>query len=226
MPGDPIPSSFPTMGAFFQKPYMEIEYQGQLYRLEKLVGGHNGVVAAACKATPPRFDPEKGRWVVDVQNNIIDIDLRNQPNAIRPLDFPGHLQSLRIISNPRRSWASKGLLVSETTDPQSAPHFPVDSEFQMHIRVTVPGSGTAINVKPFRLLARGVMAWPPPVGTEYENLDDVELFPEWVPLSHRVMKPVARIRRGDKAVLTEVFVKPDLPGPPGSWLARLINRLT
>ena len=73
--GDLLPTTFPPMGAEFIKPYMEFEFEGEVYRLDAVTGGHNGRAAAACQSYPPVFDSVRQRWVVSVENNLIDINL-------------------------------------------------------------------------------------------------------------------------------------------------------
>ncbi|MBU0515509.1 MAG: hypothetical protein KJ621_12120 [Proteobacteria bacterium] len=205
-----IPESFPPMGAEFEKPYMEFEYKGELFRVENLKGGHNSKVAKACKSNPPKWDEEKKRWVVPIENNLIDIDFAAQPEVTK--DFPpdSPLKAIHIISNPRSKYQSTGLLISSTDDPSGPPLFPVDCIFDMFIRVNVKGKWSLINVRPFRLRANGLNEWPPPVGTVYVNEDYVELFPEWIPLASKFMKPIVRILPSDKTVLTDVFENPNV----------------
>ena len=226
--GDLLPTSFIPMGAEFIKPYMEFEFEGEIHRLEGLAGGHNGRVASACASRPPVFDPERQRWVVPIENNLIDIDLGAQPEVAKAI--PAHRATLRamtVISNPRNSYKSTGVLLSETRSPTEQPRFPVDCIFSMHIRVRVPGRPSLITVRPFQLIATGLEQWPPAVGTIYRHEDTVELFPEWMPFSERLMKPVVRILPGDETVLTRVFEAP-LPQVVQTrrLLRRLIDRLT
>lgn len=225
--GDYLPDTFVPMGAEFVKPYMEFEFEGQIHRLENLAGGHNGRVAAACQASPPQFDSEKNRWVVKIENNLIDIDLGNQPAVAAAIpESKSFLRSMSIINNPRRSFVSTGLLVSASASPDERPRFPVDCTFEMHIRVNVPGKPSLINVKPFQLSARNIDQWPPPVGTVYRHDDAIELYPEWVPFSEFLMKPVVRILPGDETIITDVFeTRPEELNRP-NLLKTLINRLT
>lgn len=224
---DPLPESFPPMGAEFKKPYMEFEYDGQIYKMTDLQGGHNGSVAEGCIAHPPEYDPEKGRWVVKVQNNLIDIDLGAHP-AMEALfsEKTKFLSKARIFSNPRRSFASIGYLLTTNTSPQDKPTFPIDCVFLMHIRISVPGKPSLINVKPFELTAKNLTTWPPPVGTVYEHNDTVELYPEWIPFGHVFMKPIVKIPPGDKTILTKVFELPQGPKPSQGTYASLLNRFT
>ena len=205
--GSEIPSDFPPMGAMFTKPYMEFEYRGETYRIDNLVGGHNGAVATACITRPPVWDPERKRWVVPIVNNIIDIDLNRDRPSATSFASGSRFNRMRIVSHPSQRYVSTGLLISATDDPNIRPRFPVDCEFRMHVRVSVPGRPKLFNPKPFRMVASNLTEWPPPVGTRYRNLDEVALVPERLPLVGRRMRPVATIRSGDEAILTEVFVR-------------------
>lgn len=224
---DNLPDSFPSMGAEFIKPYMEFEYQGQVYKLNGLQGGHNGRVAAACKANKPEYDPEKGRWIVKVQNNLIDIDLSQHPSLMEV--FPENKQILsqaRIFNNPRKSYTSVGFLITNTTSPDEKPTFPIDCVFNMFIRITLPGKPSLINVKPFQLVAKNLDQWPPPVGTVYEHEDIIELYPEWMPFAEHLMQPIVRIPPGDQTILTNVFEKDDTNTAKPNILKSIINRFT
>jgi hypothetical protein len=223
---DQLPTRFPPMGALFMKPYMEFEFEGKVHRLETLKGGHNGRVARACQSSPPEFDEARQRWVVRITNNIIDIDLAEQPEIVESARLPHRLAGMHIFNNPRRSYASQGLLISVTDRKDANPEFPVDCEFRMHIRVRIPGRPTVVNPTPFRMVAKDLYAWPPSVGTIYTNLDDVDLYPEWVPFGRTFLRPVARIRAGDEAHLTDVFEREDTSGADGRWITRIFNRLT
>lgn len=224
--GDPLPSTFPSMGALFKKPYMEFEFEGKMYRLEALAGGHNGRVAQACQSNAPVYDTELKRWVVRVENNLIDIDLSSQPEVAAAIaEEHAPLRKMTVLSSTRNSYKSTGLLVTETSSPDEQPKFPVDCIFNMHIRVKVPGRPALINVQPFQLRANGLEQWPPPVGTTYRHEDTVDLFPEWLPFAERFMQPIARIMPGDETVLTEVF--PATAGPDTRNLfRRVVDRLT
>lgn len=225
--GDLIPNSTRPMGAQFKKPYMEFWYDGQVYRLENLRGGHNGMVAGACQSRPPQFDPVSERWVVPVNNNLIDIDLTQQPEVAEALpDSVPYLRSLAIVSNPRRSFTSTGQLTTAKSAPTELPRFPVDCVFNMHIRVRVPGKPTLVNVKPFQLVAKGLEQWPPPVGTVYTHDEDIELHPEWVPFGALLMSPIVRILAGDETILTNVFEVPAETGARPGFLRSFINRMT
>jgi hypothetical protein len=201
-----LPSSFSPTGARFQKPYTEIEYRGKLYPIKGMVGGHNGVVAQACQASAPVYDKERKTWVVPITNNLIDIDLAGQDRAASVFDAGSPLRQMKIVNNPDPGFASTGLLITSTRDESEPPAFPVDCEFQMFIRVTVPRRPALINIKPMRLIARGLQTWPPPVGTSYENMDGADLVPARLARLGAAMAPViARILPGDQTVLTEVF---------------------
>jgi len=204
---------------------MEFEFDGRVYRLEDLKGGHNGRVAAACASSPPAWDARLGRWVVHVTNNIIDIDLGEHPAAWRVPPPREEFRAIRISGSLRQRYRSTGILVTDARRQEEQPRFPVQSAFFMHVRVTLPGMGTAINTEPFRMVATNVMEWPPPVGTVYENLDDVELYPEWLPFGSRVRGSVARIRKGDTAIISDVFPKPE-GRDPTTTVQRLLNWLT
>ena len=223
-----LPTEFPPMGAEFEKPYMEFEYQGKIHRVDKPQGGHNGYAAAACKSSPPEFDPEKGRWVVKLTNNLIDIDLSKQPQVAMAA-FPeakAFLRKTHIYSNPRKSFQSIGYLLSHTTSPNERPSFPVDCIFYMHIRIALPGKPSLVNVKPFELIAKDLTTWPPPVGTVYDHEDTVEMYPEWVPFSEHLMKPIVRILPGDKTMLTRVFEVNSTQPPASNTWRTLVNHLT
>lgn len=224
--GDPLPSSFPPMGAFFKKPYMEFEFEGKIHRLEALVGGHNGHVAQACASRPPVFDAERQRWVVPIENNLIDIDPGAQPQIAAAIaDAHAALRRMTVLSSTRNSYRSTGLLITESRSPEERPTFPVDCVFNMHIRVKVPGKPALINVRPFQLTANALEQWPPSVGTTYAHEDTVELFPEWLPLAERYMQPIARILPGDVTVLTDVFEAP-IGSDPRGLFRRAVDRLT
>lgn len=201
-----LPNSFAPSGALFKKPYTEIEYRGKLYPIKGMVGGHNGVVAQACVASPPIYDEERGRWVVPITNNLIDIDLADQPEAASVFDEGSPLRRMRIVNNPDPRFPSTGMLITSTTDPSASPAFPVDCEFKMFVRVTVPRRPALINIRPFRLVACGLSEWPPPIGTMYENLDGADLVPSRLAsIGLRAGPVVARILPGDQTVLTDVF---------------------
>ena len=234
MADNTLPSSFPPMGAEFKKPYMEFEYEGKMYKVEELSGGHNGRVASACQASPPHWDEEKQRWVVDVTNNLIDIDLSNQPHTFTAFDEKtSAFQKLKIINNPRHSYKSTGQIISVTNSKDEPPTFPVDCVFNMHIRASIPGKPSLITVKPFQLYANKLETWPPPVGTVYNHDDDIELYPEWVPFSEKLMKPIVTIKSGDKTIITKVLdlqesiqLEFTLLGRIKNLFVTLINRLT
>jgi hypothetical protein len=202
---DLLPSAFPPTGARFRKPYTEIEYRGKVYPIKDMVGGHNGIVAKACIASPPIYDAVRKRWVVPITNNLIDIDLADQPAAADAFEAGSPLRQLHIRNNEDVRYASSGLLVTATEDPDGPPAFPVDCEFQMYITVSIPRRPKLMNVKPFRLVARGLTSWPPPVGTVYDNIDGAELVPARLARLGRAIPPVARILAGDRTILTEVF---------------------
>jgi hypothetical protein len=224
---DELPATFPPMAATFRKPYMEFEFEGTMYRLEDLKGGHNGRVAGACVSSRPQFDPAKGRWVVVLENNLINIDLAEHPSAAEAFpDEKAFLRETRIVSNPRSSKRSLGYLLSATTNPNETPRFPADCEFSMYIRISAPGKGTLINTAPFALRANGLEAWPPPVGTVYTHDDTIELYPEWVPFGDRFLKPSARIPPGDETIITESFIVEGQGVEVPGVLTRLINRLS
>jgi hypothetical protein len=211
MADDKLIGKPPSSGALFEKPYMEFEYKGKMYRLEDIKGGHNGAVAEnahvamACEKSPPVWDEDRGVWVVPVENHIIDIDLSGQRDLKGNLEADSPLWGLKIKSSQNRRKPTNGLLISSGTDKTDGPVFPIDCEFRIHIEAKIPGAPTLTNSKPFRLRATGLETWPPDAGTTYENLDDIELYPKFVPFADRLMKPVVRIPKGDKTVLTEVF---------------------
>ncbi|WP_424982775.1 hypothetical protein [Maritalea sp. S77] len=200
----------PSIGAFFEKPYMEFEYKGEMYRLEELSGGHNGSstpheAAVGCDVNHPVWDEERGVWVIPLENHVINIDISVQKSLKSNLPDSSPFREMKISSPRQGNRVTKGLLISSGRNKDGGPVFPVDCEFQAFIDVKVPNRPLLRNVKPFRLLARGLDQWPPLAGTTYENLDDVELFPALVPFADRIMKPLVRIPKGDKTVLTEVF---------------------
>jgi len=222
-----LPETFSPMGAEFKKPYMEFEFEGEIFRLENLKGGHNGRTAKACKANPPVWDEEKQRWVVKIENNLIDIDLESQSEASKSI--PGNksfLKKMKITSNPRRSYKSIGYLISTTRNKEEPPSYPIDCEFYMYIRVKVPGKPSLINMKPFKLMANGLEEWPPRVGTVYTHDDHVELYPEWIPFATYFMKPIVRILPGDETILTEVFQLDDHNIERQGFFSSIINWLT
>lgn len=212
-----LPSSFPLMGAKFEKPYMEFEYNGKLYRVENLKGGHNGkaeplttdndddMAARACQTRPPVWDEERKRWVVPIENSIIDIDLADQDVLVSNIEAGSPLRRMHIYGESKGRKATAGYLLASGQSREDAPKYPVDCEFTVFIRVDVPGLGSLRNTKAFRLVARDLDVWPPRPGTTYTNLDDVELFPTWLPFADRLISPVARILGGDETILTEVF---------------------
>jgi hypothetical protein len=199
-----IPSEFPDMGALFKKPYTEFEFEGKVYKVGETVGGHNGVAQQACIAHPPTFDPERGRWVVHVDNNLIHIDYSEQdaPRLAFGADSP--FANLVIKNDPDPARPSGGVLISKTTDPDAEPEYPVDCEFTMHLRAEVPNLPPLITREPLRLLAQGLEEWPPPVGTSYENLSGAEFV---LADAAEGDQALARILPGDSTVLTEVFVR-------------------
>jgi hypothetical protein len=206
---DPLPDSLPPAGATFEKPYTEVEYRGKVYPVKGMVGGHNGrSVVEACEAHPPRYDSIRGRWVVPLDNNLISINLAEQPEVGRVFGEGSPLARLRMANHPGRRFRSGGLLVTNTTDPNERPAFPVDCEFEVYLRIRVPGKWPLVNPRPLRLLATELSQWPPPVGTVYRNLDGADFYPDWVgPLRRFMKKPIVRILPGDETILTEVFVK-------------------
>jgi hypothetical protein len=222
-----LPNEFPPMGADFKKPYMEFEYEGQLYKLEELKGGHNGRgMAKACKTHGAQWDEEKQRWVVKVENNLIDIDIASQPETTRGIpDSKAFLKKLDIFSNPRRSKKSIGYLYA-SGNKDEAPRYPIDCEFHMHIRVKVPGKPSLQNPKPFILEAKGLNAWPPEIGTVYLHDDEVELYPEWVPFAEQLMKPIVKILPGDKTIITEVYEARESTDQKESIFTKALNWLT
>lgn len=234
--GDVLPNSFPPMGAEFEKPYMEFEYNGKMYRLDQLKGGHNKPKVTdpvmACKTSPPVWDPVKKRWVVTLENNMIDIDVGAQPDASRAL--PEELSALKrmhIFNSPRRSRRSYGYLYPASSTADEPPKFPVDCEFHMFIRVAVPGRPSLANVTPFKLEAKALSEWPPKVGTVYTHDDEVALYPEWLPFARTLMKPLVRIPSGDETILTEIYLaertdEGEAAPQRGNWFTRLWNRVT
>lgn len=222
-----LPSEFPPMGADFEKPYMEFEYEGEIYKLKELKGGHNGSsVAKACKTHGAQWDDEKQRWIVKVENNLIDIDLTNQPEASKEIpESKAFLKSLVIVSSPRRSKKSIGYLYASGAK-EEPPRYPIDCEFHMHIRVKVPGKPTLHNPKPFKLEAKGLTAWPPSIGTIYLHEDEVELYPEWVPFAKHLMKPIVTILSGDETIITDVYEQKASSSQKESFFTKALNWLT
>ena len=223
----PFPDEIPPMGAEFEKPYMEFEYDGEIYRLEELRGGHNGSGAArACKSQGAKWDESKQRWVVAVENNMIEIDLSDQPEASRSIGKRHNfLKRTHISNNPRRSKTSTGYLLPAGTK-ESGPRYPVDCEFYMFLRVRVPGKPDLMNPIPFKLEAKGLDEWPPKEGTAYKHEDNIELYPEWLPFGKILMRPVATIPSGDETVLTRVFTVQEPSRQKSKLLSRLVNWLT
>ena len=198
-----IPNEFPDMGALFEKPYTEFEFDGKIYKVGPTVGGHNGVGPQACQAHPPSYDSVRGRWVVHVDNNLIHIDYSGQdePRIVFGDDSP--FTQLVIQNNPDPAFRSGGILVTETTSADAEPEYPVDCEFTMHLKATVPGVPSLVTREPLRLIANGLEEWPPPVGTVYKNQSGAEFFLEGPAAESD--QPMARILPGDSTVLTEVF---------------------
>jgi len=149
-----LPDNFPSMGAEFSKPYMEFEYEGKMYKIDELAGGHNGKAASACQSSQPYWNEERQRWIVDVTNNLINIDLSSQPHTFKAFDKTMRsFQRLKIKNNPRYSYKSTGQVISVTNSKDERPKFPVDCIFNMHIRASIPGRPSLITVKPFQLYA-------------------------------------------------------------------------
>ncbi len=222
-----LPESFPPMGAEFKKPYMEFEFEGVTYKLEELKGGHNGKAAKACQAEGATWDEARQKWIVKVDNNLIDIELKNQPTAtVNIPDSKSFLREIDIKSSPRRSKRSIGYLIVKDSHKDAAPTFPVDCEFYMHIQVKVPGKPSLTNPKPFKLVAKDLEDWPPPIDTVYTHDDTVELYPEWVPFADKLMKPVVKILPGDETIITEVFEIKDNTIEKPSMLSRIFYWLT
>ncbi len=198
-----IPDEFPDMGALFKKPYTEFEFGGRVYKVHETVGGHNGVAQKACMANPPTYDPERGRWVVHVTNNLIHIDYSTQRAMADAVGGDSPLANLVIENDPDPSRPSGGVLVSETSDPERPPEYPVDCIFEMHLRATAPGLPVLVTREPLELFADALMEWPPPVGTAYENRSGADFYLRDAPDD---AEPIARILPGDSTVLTDVFV--------------------
>lgn len=206
--GDLLPDTLPSAGAHFEKPYTEVEYDGVVYPVKGMVGGHNGKQAVeACIAHGARYDSVRGRWVVPLDNNLISINLAEQPEVGKVFGEGSPLAKLTMRNHPSRRYRSGGFLITSTEDPNGRPSFPVDCEFHVHLRVTVPGKWPLVNPTPFKLVATGLEQWPPPVRTVYRNVDGAELYPDYIGPLRRAMSPVARILPGDETILTEVFVK-------------------
>lgn len=224
----PLPDSFPPMGAQFEKPYMEFEYNGQMYTLSELKGGHNGrsAVVKACETKGAHWDEERQKWVVPVENNMIEIDLSEQPEASAEIpEKDAFLRNMKIRNSERRSKKSSGTLLA-SGNLESGPQYPVDCAFHMVVRVKAPGKPALINPVPFKLEAKGLHEWPPSVGTVYTHDDTVELFPEWLPFAKHFMRPIARIMPGDETILTEVFEQDTGTAAQDGLLKRMVNWLT
>jgi hypothetical protein len=191
------------MGALFEKPYTEFEFNGQIYKVGPTVGGHNGVGQQACIAHPPSYDPAKGRWVVHVDNNLIHIDYSDQtePRATFGADSP--FTKLVIQNNPDPARPSGGILITQSTDADADPEYPVDCEFTMQLRAEVPGLPPLVTRAPLRLFAGGLQEWPPPVGTAYANTSGADFYLE--ESAAEGDQPMARILPGDSTILTQVF---------------------
>jgi hypothetical protein len=205
---DLLPEQFPPAGATFEKPYTEIEYDGEIYPVKGMVGGHNGRKAVeACIAHGARYDSVRERWVVPLDNNLISINLAEQPEVGQVFGSDSPLARMQMANHPSKKYRSSGLLISATEDPNQRPAFPVDCEFTVHLRVKVPGKPPLVNPVPFHLVAKGLTSWPPSVGTTYKNIDGAELYPDYIGPLRRAMKPVARILPGDETILTEIIVR-------------------
>eukprot|EP01025_Chloroclados_australasicus_P013416 TRINITY_DN16323_c0_g1_i2.p1 TRINITY_DN16323_c0_g1~~TRINITY_DN16323_c0_g1_i2.p1 ORF type:complete len:225 (-),score=23.93 TRINITY_DN16323_c0_g1_i2:170-844(-) len=213
-----LPEQIPSMGAELVKPYMEFEYRGKLYRLENLKGGHNSPkpnpdrreqpgdddVVKACIANPPQWDEEQQRWIIPLENNLIEFDLSQQPEVAMSLPENSGLRSMKIRNNPSTRRRTSGYLVASGSK-SDGPSYPVDSVFEVFIQVNAPGLPSLSNRAPFRIVANKLSQWPPEPGTVYDNLDDVRLYPDIVPFADKLMRPVVTILKGDQTVLSEVF---------------------
>lgn len=191
------------MGAHFEKPYTEFEYDGQIYRVGPTVGGHNGRGVEACISHGATYDSVRGRWVVHVDNNLIHINYASQSAPRETFGEDSPLAKLLIQNNPDPERPSGGTLITATTDPEGPPEYPVDSEFLMMLRAEAPGLPALVTREPLRLVAEGLEQWPPPVGTAYENVSGADFYLEG-PESEED-QPIARILPGDSTILTEVF---------------------
>lgn len=198
-----VPKAFPKMGALFEKPYTEFEFDGKMYKVGPTVGGHNGVGQQACIAHPPHYDPERGRWVVEVDNNLIHIDYADQPEPMKAFGEESPLTKLVIQNDPDPKRKSGGLLITGTTDSDADPEYPVDCEFEMHLRAEAPGLPPLITREPLSLIAKDLEEWPPPVGTAYENTSGADFVLEDSASGYE--QPIARILPGDSTILTKVF---------------------
>lgn len=200
-----FPTPVANSGALFRKPYMEFEYAGEVHRLENIRGGHNGATAQACIAHPPVWDEKKERWVVPLENNIIEIDLSDQEEMISSI-LPGSPLGKLKIASAKSEKLTKGMLITSGEEKSKGPKFPVDCMFEVFITAKIPWRPQLRNVRPFRLLAENIEQWPPMAGTTYKNLDDVELYPAFLSFAEKVMKPIVRIPKGDETILEEVFL--------------------
>jgi hypothetical protein len=197
-----IPEEFPEMGAVFEKPYTEFEFNGKIYKVGPTVGGHNGVGPHACQSHPPSYDPVRGRWVVHVDNNLIHIDYTHQQAPRETFGEDSPFTKLVIRNDPDPERPSGGMLISVTEDPDVAPEFPVDCEFSMHLRAELPDLPPLVTREPLRLRAEGLEQWPPPAGTVYANVNGAEFF---LADAADEDEALARILPGDSTILTRIF---------------------
>ena len=191
-----------TMGAELLKPYTEIEYNGQVFAIENLRGGHNGrnaltastsltdIVVAACQTNPPVFDSTTGKWRVPVTNNFIHFE-GSDPNlgtfTLGALDdiVNGYLE---FANNPTSS---------DELD------FPVNSIFEFQVELELLDFGiTLFSEELATVYANDLTSWAPPVGTTYYQDEYIDL----VAVSGG--PTIARIRP-DTTIVTEIVSIPE-----------------
>jgi len=165
---EPLPSMLPLktteMKATINKPYTAFVLNGKLYDVKNLVGGHNGVTAAACKASPPVYNESTQQWEVKLHNNLIDFE------------FPTPLGSAHVTSIPMSGSAGQeGLVVSRNKD---VPTFPADNTFTVQLKATLPAGLVARTREPLVLRAENLNSWPPPAGTRYVSTKPLEFYLE------------------------------------------------
>lgn len=165
--------------AELEKPYTEIEYNGVVYPLVALRGGHRGKsldtaalspspgeVVAACQTNPPIQDPITGNWVVPVTNNLIAFSTDTSPfGKLNIGAIPGTVKgNLEFVNNP-----------SSLEDL----YFPVNSIFSFQIQLQLPDIGiTLFSAKEATIKASNLTSWPPSVGTIYYQNDFIDLVAE------------------------------------------------
>jgi hypothetical protein len=165
--------------AELEKPYSEIEYQGVIYPLVALRGGHRGTksdvsattpspgeVVAACQTNPPVQDPITGTWTVPVTNNFINFSTDTSPfGKLNIGAIPGTANGyLEFVNNP-----------SSLEDLD----FPVNSIFTFRIKLELPDLGvTLFSAEEVKIVAENLTSWAPLTGTVYHQSEFIDLIAE------------------------------------------------